>query len=193
MRYDHDDGCPTPDEFEEYRVIGRRYLLIIAMIIGACLLAAGLGFLEAKAAVTTATHRSYALRPCSTCREVSYPTEAECTAAANAEAQRVGATREIGGAVYTCIIRHNIIATFRPNTSGRAILSWQHDGARLEGFRIVYGTDPQAMSSAVDIPNAASRSHPLQGLSPATYHFAVIAYGGGNDSLPSNVVSKVVM
>jgi hypothetical protein len=69
----------------------------------------------ADAAVTTTSHTSYALRPCSTCREVPYPTQLECERAADAEAQRVGQTREAGGAVYTCVIRHNVIATFRPN------------------------------------------------------------------------------
>ncbi len=70
---------------------------------------------HANAAVTTTTSTSYALRPCSTCREIVFPTEAECRAAAQAEAQRAGATRESGSAVYTCITRHNVIATFRPN------------------------------------------------------------------------------
>lgn len=78
--------------------------------VGACLAVTGI----ATSAVTTATHTSYALRPCSTCKEVVYPTEVECRAAAQAEARRVGETRTTGSAVYTCITRHNVIATFQP-------------------------------------------------------------------------------
>lgn len=70
---------------------------------------------SANAAVTTASSATYAFKRCSTCSEVRYPTEQECRAAAFAEAERVGLTRETGSAVYTCITRFNVIATFKPN------------------------------------------------------------------------------
>lgn len=82
-----------------------RLLVAVAL----CVLVATL----AVADVTTATHNSYALRPCSTCKEIKYDTEAECREAGQAEARRVGETRTTGSAVYTCITRHNVIATFR--------------------------------------------------------------------------------
>lgn len=148
--------------------------------------------ISATAAVTTVTHSSYALRPCSTCREVVYPTRAECEAAALAEAHRVGQTRVTGSAVYTCITRYNVIATFRPNPERQALLSWQHDGQNLEGFRIVYGLSPTAMTQSIVVAVPSARTHLLTNLAPATYYFAVIAYGGGNDSIQSNVVTKTV-
>jgi hypothetical protein len=46
---------------------------------------------------------------------VVYPTEQACRDAAYAEAERVGLTRTTGAAVYTCITRFNVIATFKAN------------------------------------------------------------------------------
>jgi hypothetical protein len=108
-----DARCPDPTPLEQGRTRGGRWLL--ALVLAPMLVAVALLWSEADAAVTTATHTSYALRPCSTCREVPYPDEASCRAAALAEAQRVGLTRTTGGAVYTCMIRANVIATFKPN------------------------------------------------------------------------------
>lgn len=95
----------------------RNPVAAIVAVAGLCLLIAGV----TRADVTTATHATYALRPCSTCKEVRYPTEQECREAAEAEAQRVGLTRETGAAVYTCITRFNVIATFRPNPTCPAL------------------------------------------------------------------------
>jgi hypothetical protein len=81
------------------------------VLVGLCLIVAGV----AKAAVTTTQSATYAFKRCSTCSEVRYPTEQECRAAAYAEAERVGLTRTTGAAVYTCITRFNVIATFRSN------------------------------------------------------------------------------
>lgn len=152
--------------------------------------------ISVTAAVTTSTHSSYALRPCSTCKEIVYPTKAECEAAALAEAQRVGLTRTTGAAVYTCITRYNVLATFRPNPppppAREAFLRWDHDGLNLEGFRVVYGASPTAMTQAVMVPVATARTYLLTNLAPGTYYFSVYAYGGGNDSLPSNVISKTI-
>lgn len=92
------------------RLVG--YIGIALAAIGLCLSSA-----DAWPAVTTAPSATYAFKQCSTCSEVRYPTEQECRAAAFAEAQRVGLTRTTGAAVYTCITRFNVIATFRPNPS----------------------------------------------------------------------------
>jgi hypothetical protein len=83
--------------------------LIVA--VGLCLIVAGV----AKSAVTTTQSATYAFKRCSTCSEVRYPTEQECRAAAYAEAERAGSTRTTGAAVYTCITRFNVIATFKAN------------------------------------------------------------------------------
>lgn len=155
---------------------------------GLCLIVAGV----AMAAVTTARHATYALRPCSICREVRYPTEQECRDAAYAKAQEVGQTRTTGSAVYTCITRYNVIATFSANPPPReAVLSWTHDG-NTEGFRVVYGTSASAMTSTVQVADPSARTHTVRDLAPGTYYFAVKAYQGGTESDLSNIASKTV-
>lgn len=150
-------------------------------------------FSDAFTAVTTATHRSYALRPCSTCREVPYPTESECVAAANAEALRAGTTRTSGSAVYTCVIRHNVIATFRPNpVTGQATLSWAHDGLYTSGFRLVYGAQPDALTNTVQLPDPTLRNYTLTNLTPGLYYFAIRAYNDSGESDLSNIATKTI-
>lgn len=153
---------------------------------------------DSHSAVRTVTSTSYALRPCSTCKEVVYSTEAECRAAGEAEASRVGLTRTSGSAVYTCITRFNVIATFYPNAVVRqAMLSWTYtpaDGTPVaEGFRIFYGTNPAALVSVVQLDNSAARSYTISNLAPGTYYFAMKSFAGGNESLQSIVISKVVL
>lgn len=168
--------------------------------VGLCMLVAAI----AQAAVTTVTSTSYALRPCSTCKEVNYPTEAECRTAAQAEAQRVGETRTTGSAVYTCITRHNVIATFRVNPEPvprEARLSWtpptaNTDGSTLTdlaGYRIHYGTSATALSQTIQIASAGTTAYTVQNLAPGTWYFAVRAYSSvGAESDLSAVRSKVV-
>lgn len=173
--------------------------LIVAA--GLCLLVAGV----AMSAVTTATHTTYALRPCSTCKEIKYPTEAECREAAQAEARRVGESRTTGAAVYTCITRHNVIATFRvnppqPPPEPSAVLSWtpptqNTNGTsltNLAGYRISYGTTT-ALAHTIQVANPGVSRWEVTGLPPGTYYFAVRAYtSNGAESAPSNMVQKVV-
>lgn len=172
----------------------------VILAIGLAMVVAG----TALAAVTTVTSTSYALRPCSTCREVAYPTEAQCIAAGQAEARRVGETRTTGSAVYTCIVRHNVIATFRANPpppSGTATLSWtpptrNTDGSALSnlaGYRIHYGQSAGELSQTIQIANTGARSYTVTGLTAGTWHFAVRAYNSaGGESDPSNIISKAV-
>lgn len=164
---------------------------------GLCLIAAGV----AMAAVTTAHHATYALRPCSICREVRYLTEQECRDAAYAKAEEVGQTRTTGSAVYTCITRYNVIATFQVDSRGTATLYWtprlvNTDGSpltNLAGYRISYGTT-QDLARTIQVANPAADRHVFEGLAPGTYYFAVRAYtSGGKESDTSNVASKVVM
>lgn len=171
-----------------------RWNLTAAVVaVGVCLIIAG--------AVTTTQHETYALRPCSTCTEIRYPTKAECEAAALAEAGRVGETRTTGSAVYTCITRHNVVATFQPARRGTAVLSWRPptqntDGSaltNLAGYRIHYGTSPTALVSTIQLANAGASAYTVSGLAPGTYYFAVRAYSSaGTESVSSNIASKVV-
>lgn len=176
----------------------RNPVAALVVAAGLCLLFAGV----AQTAVTTAQHETYALRPCSTCSEIRYPTEAECEAAAVAEARRVGETRTTGGAVYTCIIRHNVIATFSANPVSReATLSWTPPTGNtngtsltnLAGYRIHYGASATALTSTIQVANPGATSYRVTNLAPGTYYFAVRAYtSAGTESANSNVVSKVV-
>ena len=163
---------------------------------GLCLSAAGVW-----SAVTTSQHETFALRPCSTCAEVRYPTKAECEAAAVAEARRVGETRTTGSAVYTCITRHNVIATFQPAPRGTAALRWtpptqNTDGSaltNLAGYRISYGTSPTALVQTIQVANPGATAYTVSGLAPGTHYFAVRAVAAsGTESSNSNVVSKIV-
>jgi hypothetical protein len=233
---------------------------------------------HAIGAVTTTSHTTYALRPCSTCREVSYPTLAQCEAAAEAEARRVGLTRTTGSAVYTCISRHNVIATFTANPpppppptcpavpaprtqtcptgtqgtwtqtaavgpaptcavtwspttaptgactttpppppppAGGTTLNWtppthfardcmrNPDGTEagcvgggpipagaITAYRITYNTVGGSRPQVVQVPGTVTR-HSLS-LSSGNWYFTVKAVAGGNESAPSNVMTRTV-
>jgi hypothetical protein len=175
----------------------RNPVAALAWVVGLCLLVAG----AVLAAVTTVQSETYALRPCSTCTEIRYPTEAECEAAALAEARRVGETRTTGSAVYTCITRHNVIATFRVDSRGTATLSWtpptrNSDGTtltNLAGYRVHYGQSATALAQTIQLANAGTSSYIVSNLAPGTYYFAVRAYTtAGTESALSNIESKVV-
>ena len=86
-------------------------------------------------------------------------------------------------------------------STGSATLSWtapttNTDGSaltNLAGYRIFYGTSPTSLSQIIQIANAGMTSAVIEGLSPATYYFAMRAYSStGAESVDSNVTSKVV-
>lgn len=177
----------------------RLNLAAAVVAVGLCAAVAG----ATLAAVTTAEHETYALRPCSTCSEIRFPTKAECEAAALAEARRVGETRTTGSAVYTCITRHNVVATFTAVAPrGTALLSWtpptrNSDGTALTdqaGYRVHYGASPDALVQVIQLPNAGISAYTVTGLAPGTYYFAVRAYtSSGKEGDLSNIRSKVVL
>lgn len=84
--------------------------------------------------------------------------------------------------------------------TGSASLSWtpptrNTDGtlSGLAGYRVSYGTSPNALTQTVQISNASATSYAVSNLTPGTYYFAVRAYNStGGESANSNVVSKVV-
>lgn len=72
------------------------------------------------------------------------------------------------------------------NTDGTALTD-------LAGYRIVYGTSATAMTQMIEIPNQSISSYVIEGLSPATYYFALRAYNtAGAESANSNVASKTL-
>jgi hypothetical protein len=63
----------------------------------------------------------------------------------------------------------------------------------LAGYRILYGTAPDALSKSINIPNPATTRYIVSNLSPATWYFAAIAYNAaGKESGRTNVASKVI-
>jgi hypothetical protein len=86
-------------------------------------------------------------------------------------------------------------------STGSATLSWtaptrNTDGStltNLAGYRILYGTSPNALTQTVQVANAGTTTYVIENLSPATYYFAVRAYTTtGAESDLSNVASKTV-
>ena len=84
---------------------------------------------------------------------------------------------------------------------GTATLTWtpptqNSDGSsltNLAGYRVSYGTSPDALVHTVQIPNASASSYTVGNLAAGTYYFAMRSYTtGGNESVNSNVVSKIV-
>jgi siroheme synthase len=86
-------------------------------------------------------------------------------------------------------------------TTGSAALSWtpptqNTDGSsltNLAGYRIYYGTDPQALGSHIEISNPGITAYTVGNLSTGSYYFSVSAYtSNGAESMPSVVGSKVI-
>jgi hypothetical protein len=88
-----------------------------------------------------------------------------------------------------------------PPPAGAATLSWaaptqNTDGSPvtgLAGYHIYYGTDESAPSQTVTVAGATATTYVVQGLTPGTYYFTVVAYNAsGIDSPDSNVAVKTI-
>ncbi len=86
-------------------------------------------------------------------------------------------------------------------SNGGAELSWMPptqntDGSSLNdlaGYRIAYGTSPQALTQSVQVASAGMTRYTFDNLSPGTYYFAVRAYtSNGTESSNSNVATMTV-
>lgn len=63
----------------------------------------------------------------------------------------------------------------------------------LAGYRLYYGTDVTQMTQKIDIENPGVLSYMIEGLTPATYYFAVTAVNtSGKESERSNAGRKVI-
>jgi hypothetical protein len=72
------------------------------------------------------------------------------------------------------------------NTDGSSLTN-------LAGYRIAYGTSPNALTQTVQVSNVGITRYTIDNLSPGTYYFAVRAYTStGTESGNSNVQTKVV-
>jgi hypothetical protein len=88
------------------------------------------------------------------------------------------------------------------NATGRATVSWLPPASRtngsaltnLAGYRIRYGTSASALNRTVPVANPGLTSFMVEGLTPGTWHFGVVAYDtAGNESALSNTASKTIL
>lgn len=85
--------------------------------------------------------------------------------------------------------------------TGSATLRWtpptlNEDGSpinNLDGYRIYYGTNSSDLSTVLDVPDPGMTSAVVEGLTPATWYFALRAYNTLNvESALSNIASKTI-
>ena len=63
----------------------------------------------------------------------------------------------------------------------------------LAGYRIYYGTDVSRMTHKIEVKNAGVLTYMIEGLTPATYYFAVTALNvHGQESARSNAGRKII-
>ena len=86
-------------------------------------------------------------------------------------------------------------------SSGTATLSWtpvktDSNGKALKdiaGYKIHYGTSPDAMNVVVVLKNPNQTSYVVKGLHPGTWYFAISAYtASGAEGVLSKVGSKTI-
>ncbi|HEV7631789.1 MAG TPA: putative Ig domain-containing protein, partial [Steroidobacteraceae bacterium] len=91
--------------------------------------------------------------------------------------------------------------TVTQQAMGSATLSWtpptqNTDGSalgNLAGYRIYYGTDPNALSSTIQVTNAGLTTYVIGNLGAGTHYFAIAAYStDGVESAKSAVGSKTI-
>jgi hypothetical protein len=84
---------------------------------------------------------------------------------------------------------------------GKLRLSWQRpthnaDGSvlkNLAGYRISYGTAPDALTRTAEVADPNATSYTIEGLTPGPYYFAIRSYrSDGSESENSNIATKTV-
>jgi hypothetical protein len=87
------------------------------------------------------------------------------------------------------------------SSTGSATLSWQAptqntDGSaltNLAGYRIIYGKSQSSLDQVIQISNPGTTTYVVDGLTSATWYFAVKAYSSnGAESSNSGVASKTI-
>lgn len=218
MRYEHDHGCPTPDEFEEKRAVGRRCLLTLSFVIVMLLLGGVFVWLDARAATENIYWRVDLHQGSSIIAYGQGTTEQlaweDCfRLQAITRAMTAAETRRNAvSAVTTTVVRWcqtpKRYANVRPDPTGTATLNWQHEQPPpTRGFEVRY-TIPGGTELLAQVPGGATaRTFTLTGLAPGVYSFVVVALGTctGTPGSPvdpvvcaeaspeSNISAKVVM
>lgn len=86
-------------------------------------------------------------------------------------------------------------------SNGAATLSWvppseNTDGSALTdlaGYRIYYGTGPNALTEVVEVPTIGISDFVIDNLTAGTYYFSIRAYTtAGIESALSNIVSDTI-
>jgi hypothetical protein len=88
-----------------------------------------------------------------------------------------------------------------PTGTGSATLTWaapthNTDGSPvtgLVGYHIYYGTNQSDPTQSINVSGPTSTTYTVEGLTPGTYYFTVVAYNSsGVDSPDSNVAVKTI-
>ena len=88
-----------------------------------------------------------------------------------------------------------------PPSTGTAALAWTRPTTNtngspllnLAGYRIHYGSRPDALSQSIAVYDPAATSYTLRGLPSGTWYFAMSAFtNAGTSSTWSTVVSKTI-
>jgi hypothetical protein len=105
------------------------------------------------------------------------------------------------GAATASLASFSITTTGGVVSTGSATVSWQAptqntDGSALSdlaGYRIVYGTNQSSMNQTIQISNPGTTAYVIDGLTSATWYFAVKAYTtAGSESSNSSIASKTI-
>jgi hypothetical protein len=105
------------------------------------------------------------------------------------------------GAATASLASFSITTTGGVVSTGSATVSWDAptqntDGSTLNdlaGYRIVYGTNQSSMNQTVQISNPGTTTYVIDGLTSATWYFAVKAYTTtGAESTNSGIASKTI-
>ena len=123
-------------------------------------------------------------------------------APASSHRRRTSARRRAGAAVLVAALLAGCAQSAAPATpTGTAHVAWARPTLRadgtplieLRGFRIRYGSSPQALYYKVEVAGPAASSWTVGDLTPGTWYFVVTAIdSGGLESAPSAMASKVI-
>lgn len=103
------------------------------------------------------------------------------------------------GALTAALAPFSILVA--PGTTGSATLTWTPPTmntdnsalANLAGYKIYYGTQPDALTEAIQITNPGLTSYTVGNLNAGTYYFAIAAYNStGVEGEKSTVGSKAM-
>lgn len=162
------------------------------------LLALAAGAVHAAPQVTITVTPNTAVAPASATLAWSSTGAVSCTASGSWSGTKATSGTQ---ALTNLTTNASYVLTCRDAATGQAVLTWQPPTKNMDdtpltdlaGFRVLYGTSAGSLGQSIDVPGAAKTSYTVDGLTPATYYFAVRAYNAvGGESENSNVASKVI-